>query len=69
MEAKQFTIVQGHLKHKRFNPVLTDFNESRISKPVRAPKNCLKIQLLTVVNLCTCFGIWAQLGAEELIPN
>lgn len=69
MEAKQFTIVLGHLKHKGCKPVPTAFNESRMSKIVPAPKNCLKIQLLTIVNLCMCFGILAQLGAEELIPS
>lgn len=67
MEGKQFTIVLGHLKHKRCNLVPTDFNENRMLKIVPAPKNCLKIQLFTGVNLCICFGIWAQVGAEELI--
>lgn len=50
MEAKQFTIVLGHLKHKRWNPVPTEFNENRILKIVLAPKSCLEIQLLIVVN-------------------
>lgn len=59
----------SHPKHKGCKPVPTAFNESKISKPEPAPNTCLKLQLLTVVDLCTCFGICAQLGAQELIPN
>lgn len=51
MEAKQFTIVQGHPKHKGCKPVPTSFNESKISKTAPAPKICLKLQLFTVANL------------------
>lgn len=69
MKAKQFTIVLGHLKHEGWKPGPTAFNESRVPKIVAAPKSCLKIQLLTIVNLCTCFGILAQVVSEELIPS
>lgn len=69
MEAKQFAIVWGHPKHKGCKQVPTAFNESKISKPAPAPNTCLKLQLLTVVNLYMCFGIHAQFCAQELIPN
>lgn len=69
MEAKPFTIVRGHPKHEGCKPVPTAFNESKTSKTAPAPKTCLKLQLLTVVNLCTRFGICARLCAQELIPN
>lgn len=69
MEAKQFTIVQGHPKHEGWKPVPTAFNESKISKPAAAPKTCLKLKPLRVANLCMCFGIRAQLCAQESIPN
>lgn len=47
MEAKQFTIVQGHPKHEGWKPVPTAFNESKISKPAAAPKTCLKLKSLS----------------------